>query len=305
MKVSDRTIEAIRLVINGDAEATSKACSIYRRGVDIEEFFKDFGVSPEAGSRWYMTESCLKALNGSSGLRSAIEKTLHPTNYLGFEHVSLDSNIEYLNQFLEFDGYKIVYAGKIPKIVSIGADIQLDSKELPETLDGNLQSWVDSHFRKCQQKIADQDYSGAITNARSMVEELYIWILKNTDGGYDRKSEGDLVKLGNKVSKRFDMDPKLYDTPLKQIITGLNSQLAGLAGLRNKASDAHGTEYKPGLRHAKLAVNAALTLVNYFSDLCKDKKVLDQELQKKHEEAEASYYEAMAEDMAYDQWRGK
>src|SRR5690606_2444528 len=128
-----------------------------------------------------------------------------------------------------------------------------------------------------QQKIADEDYEGAITNARSMVEQLYIWILKNTEGGYDRKLEGDLVKLGNAVSKRFDMDPRLYDTPLKQLIKGMNSQIAGLASLRNKASDAHGTEYKPGLRHAKLAVNSALTLVNYFSDLCNDKNVLDQE----------------------------
>lgn len=306
MKVSSRTIEAIRLVINGDAsEPTSKWRAIYKRGVDIEEFFAEFGVSPEPGSRWAMTESCLKKLNGTDKFKGVLEKQLYPMNYIGYEGISLDNNIEYLNQFLDFDGYKIVYAGKIPKVISIGADVAFDSNELPKTLHGELRSWIDSHIRKCEQKIADQDYEGSITNARSMVEQLYIWILKNTDGGYDRKIEGDLIKLGNAVAKRFDMDPKLYDTPLKQLISGMNSQVAGLAGLRNKASDAHGTEFKPGLRHAKLAVNSALTLVSYFSDLCHDKAVLDKEMEKLKDDEDAEYYAEMAAEMAYDQWKGK
>lgn len=295
MKVSDRTIEAIRLVLNGDAsEPGTKWRGIYRRAIDIEDFFKEFDVEPDQGSRWYMTESCLRKLNNSEGIKMAIEKLLHPANYLGIETVSIDDNIEYLNQFLEFDGYKIVLAGRMPKVISISADVEFNANDLPETLDGNLQSWIDSHYRKCQQKIADEDFDGAITNARSMVEQFYIWILKNTDGDYDRRLEGDLVKLGNAVSKRFNMDPQAFDTPIKQLISGMNSQISGLAGLRNKASDAHGTEYKPSRRHAKLAINSALTLVNYFSDLCKDKSVMDRQLISSELEAEIKSFEEMA-----------
>lgn len=298
MKVSDRTIEAIRLLINGDAGITSDAGAPYRRGVDIEDFFKEFDVSPDIGSRWYMTESCLKRLNGSDKLKLAVEKTLHPTNYIGLTNVSLDRNIKYLNQFLEFDGYQVQMLGKLPKVIKIGSAINLETSQLPDSLNGELESWVTEHNRKCQQKLAEGDKSGAITNARSMVEELFIWILKNTTGGYDRKGEGDLIKLGNQVFARFGMDPKNVDTPLKQIISGMNSVIAGLAGLRNKASDAHGTGYRPEMRHAKLAVNSALTIVNYFSELCKDKDIQDQE-------ALEAYYESLVDDMAYNALRGK
>ncbi|MEK7603278.1 MAG: abortive infection family protein [Patescibacteria group bacterium] len=306
MTLSERTIEAIRLIINGDEQGPNNAArSIYKRGTDIQEFFAEFDISPEPGSRWFMTENCLKQLNGTDKIKKVIEKQLHPMNYIGHEGVILGDNIQYLNQFLEFDGYKIVMAGKFPKVLSVGADVQLDVATLPKSLGDNLQNWIDAHYRKCQQKIADEDYEGAITNARSMVEQLYIWILKNTEGGYDRKLEGNLGKIGNEVSRRFDMDPELYNTPLKQLITGMNSMIAGLSGLRNKASDAHGTEHKPGIRHAKLAVNSAITLVSYFSELCNDKNILDNELKEQDIEALNAYYEAMADSMAYDQWRGK
>jgi len=64
---------------------------------------------------------------------------------------------------------------------------------------------------------------------------------------------------------------------LKQILTGLTSIISGLAGLRNKMSDAHVASYKPSKHHAKLAVNAAKTIVEFlleskqYQHLTKDK----------------------------------
>ena len=54
------------------------------------------------------------------------------------------------------------------------------------------------------------------------------------------------------------------DDILGQILTGLTSVVAGLAATRNRMSDAHARTYRPDRHHARLAVNAANTLVDFL-----------------------------------------
>ncbi len=65
---------------------------------------------------------------------------------------------------------------------------------------------------------------------------------------------------------KLDPSCKDIDNVLKQILTGLSSIVFGLAGLRNKMSDAHATNYKPAERHAKLTINVAKTLAEFLND---------------------------------------
>ena len=66
----------------------------------------------------------------------------------------------------------------------------------------------------------------------------------------------------------LNLGPKRKDISdtLKQILSGLNSIVTGLAGLRNKMSDAHVASYKPSKHHAKLAFNSAKTLADFLFD---------------------------------------
>lgn len=305
MNVSKKTIEAVRLLINGDAPKESDAAAPYRKGTDIIEFFSEYAVTPEDGSRWFMTESCLAKINTTDKIKLAIEKTLRPVNYVGQTEFSLIKNVSYLNEFLELDGYQIQLVGKIPKVSKLGATVTIDGTILPESLDGGINDWLNDNVTKCNQKLISIDYSGAITNARSMIEGLFIWILKNTDGGYDESARGDLDKLRAKVFKRLNIEPENVETPIRMMISGLNGIIRGLAGLRNSASDAHGTHYRPEERHAMLAVNSAITIVNYFSMLCRDKNIIDKDLKRQHDEEEDAYNEAMADMHAADIYYGK
>lgn len=125
--------------------------------------------------------------------------------------------------------------------------------------------FIDEQIIKCDRKIAENDFDGAITNARSLLEAVLITLEKERDPSaptYD----GDLVRLYKRVQKLLNLDPSRADIaePLKQLLSGLTSIVNGLSALRNKMSDAHAASYRPAKHHAKLAVNAAKTLADFL-----------------------------------------
>jgi hypothetical protein len=117
-------------------------------------------------------------------------------------------------------------------------------------------------------KIETGDYSGAITNARSLIEAVCVKIELELDPQKAIGNDGDLVKMFNRVRKLLHLDPSRQDISdsLKQVLIGLSSIINGLAAMRNKMSDAHGVVYKPSRHHAKLAVNSAKTLADFLFD---------------------------------------
>ena len=127
--------------------------------------------------------------------------------------------------------------------------------------------FVNEQIEKCNEKISQGDFSGAITNARTMIETICIFIIE-TQGGEIEK-HGDLPKLFRQVSHVLKMDPSKYvEDSLKQIIQGCASIVSGIASLRNSVSDAHGHSikrcYKPSKRHAELVVNISLAVSEFF-----------------------------------------
>ena len=136
-----------------------------------------------------------------------------------------------------------------------------DSEELSELL-------IEEQIQKCREKIDIGDYSGAITNARSLIEAVCVKIEADLDPVQAIGNDGDLVKMFNRARKLLHLDPSRQDISdsLKQVLTGLSNIINGLAAMRNKMSDAHGVTYKPSRHHAKLAVNSAKTLADFLFD---------------------------------------
>lgn len=126
--------------------------------------------------------------------------------------------------------------------------------------------YIEEQVAKCNAKILSEDYDGAITNARTLVESVCIHILESLEIEY--KKNGKLNQLYGAVSKHLGMQPALYESEsLKQITSGFITIVQGLSGLRNDMSDAHGkshSSYKAKERHAKLAVNSAHTVSDYL-----------------------------------------
>lgn len=127
--------------------------------------------------------------------------------------------------------------------------------------------YIKEQIEKCEEKIMKRDYDGAITNARTLVESVCLFILEESK--IPHKSNGNLIKLYKEVYKVLKMGPVLYQEDcFKQILSGIISIINGLSNLRNVMSDAHGRSkmkyYKPTERHAVLAVNIAKVISEFL-----------------------------------------
>jgi hypothetical protein len=263
MKVANQTIEALQKLITGDPIKSSNPLAPYRSGPELVDFFNQFGEEDQYGqgfpSRWIYAESRLHEFNGKPVLKDLIECVVDPRTFLGSEF-SIDEAVDYMNQFLEFDGYKLTKQGKKYLLSSIGHEIVSFEHAILSNNVPNLE-FIREQIFKCKSKINSGDYDGAITNARSLLEAVLLEIeykINKTETKYN----GDLNQLYKRVQKSLNLEPSRKDISdsLKQILRGIISIVGGIAPLRNKMSDAHARTYKPSEHHAKLAVNSVYTI---------------------------------------------
>jgi hypothetical protein len=264
MNISAKSIEALGKIVTGDEKL-----SPYRSGPKLVRFFNEFGgndVYPAGGgfpSRWAYAEKKLTTLNGTPGLRKVIERVLDPREYVELE-VKPEQAADFLNKYFQFDGLQVVREANTFKVRSLkGSDVELQRPyDVPTELTHLL---IEEHVAKCERKIDEQDYSGAITNARALIETTLVGVEKELDSNAPEYN-GDLVQMYRRVQKLLNLDPGRKDIadPLKQILSGLNSIVNGLAAMRNKMSDSHAAVFRPSRHHAKLAVNAAKTLCDFI-----------------------------------------
>lgn len=266
MNLSDFSAQKIGEFIAGDPEGWP-----YRSGPKLVDFFNKMGFREVYGqgfpSRGTFAKDKVAELNGKPKLKDAIREMLDPRLWLGMSIGTAETCAEQVNDILRYDGYEVVRDGNFYKVRELaGAVIDVEnrfeeSEELTELV-------IEEQIQKCREKLEVGDYSGAITNARSLIEAVCVKIEADLDPDNAQGNDGDLVKLFNRVRKLLNLDPSRQDISdsLKQVLAGLSSIINGLAAMRNKMSDAHGVAYKPSRHHAKLAVNSAKTLADFLFD---------------------------------------
>lgn len=267
--LSVRSIEAVQKVITGDIPRhCEKAVAPRRSGPEIIRFFNDFGFNDSYSmgggmpSRWAMAESKLKDLNGDPKLARVIREALAPTHFAGSEF-SIEAAVEYLRPFLREDGIELVLSGGRYLVGSDAARTVMVEKSGSAVKDIN-HAFIDDQLQKCDVKVAAGDYTGAITNARSLVEA----VLREMERRLTKNPEdysGDLPALYKRVRILLNLDPKGGETqPFHLVLMGLTNIVAGIAPMRNSMSDAHPLEYQPAKHHARLATNSAKTVTDFI-----------------------------------------
>jgi len=264
VKIARNTLAELVKIVTGDTKL-----SPYRSGPMLVQLFNQFGSNdfygPEFPSRWKYAEEKLLPLNQTSSLRKLINNIFDAREWIG-KDLKPEFAAEQLNKFLKFDGFELVRDGEHFKIRETGAvAVQFDSP-FPESQEVN-HVFIEEQVRKCDKKIDEGDFGGAITNARSLVEAVLLEIEKQlspTPPQYD----GDLIKLNKRAQTLLNLDPARKDISdmLRQVLSGLTSVVNGLAGMRNKMSDAHAAGYKASKHHAKLAANSAKTFADFIFD---------------------------------------
>lgn len=208
------------------------------------------------GSRWYSRLSVFEIYSPASKNEELIQ-------------------LNELDKHLIFKSVKLIYPLKdeAPEITKIEfyPDFDLDEINLvnSESLNNISFDYIKEQISKCDNKIIDQDYEGAITNARNLIESVCLYIIESLSEE-EYTYDGNLIKLHKKVSNILNMNPSGYsDDNTKQILSGIISSINGISGLRNNFSDAHGgspsdKQFRIDNSLAILAVNNAKTIAEYL-----------------------------------------
>jgi len=131
----------------------------------------------------------------------------------------------------------------------------------------NLKGHLFEQIYKCQKKIFEEDFNGAITNARTLIESIFIEIIERHDNK-EVKNDGNVEnqwKLVKKIMK-LEIDNTTLPDYVIQILSGIDTAIKGLAGLSNNAADRHANKFSTKKHHAKLAVNLAMTISDFLLD---------------------------------------
>lgn len=270
--LSKRTLTAVQKVITGEKVSPERdPIAPYRSGPQLVRFFNDFGFAdsyPSGGgfpSRRVFADERLDQMNGQPRLAAAIEAAMNLVEFVE-TNFTPKAAADYLNKYLASEGWEVALSGDRYRLRRSGeSTVACEAKLAPDQHASH--EFIAEQIDKCDRRLRDDDYDGAITNARSLVEAVLADMelrLDPSPPSYD----GDLARLYKRVQKLLNLDPERPDIgdSLRQLLRGLVNIIGGLAPMRNKMGDAHVRTYKPARHHAKLAVNAAKTLLDFVYD---------------------------------------
>lgn len=263
MEISERSISALAKILTGDSQI-----SPYRSGPVLVRLFNELGANDVYGqgfpSRWRFAEEKIRALNGTSHLEALIRVILDPRDWREFDKPREEA-VAYLNDYLKFDGFEVAPNGEFFGVRDLSGGAVAFEYPSRSARDVN-QLFIEQQVKKCDRKLSENDYDGAITNARSLLEAVLSEVEHELSPDSPPPYDGDLAKLYKRVQRLLNLEPSRADIaePLRQVLGGLAGVVSGLAGLRNKMGDAHVRSYQPAKRHAVLVVNAAKTIAAFI-----------------------------------------
>ncbi len=148
-------------------------------------------------------------------------------------------------------------------VLKVGTGVA--SRTLEATLAERDHPSIEAEFRRALDSAA-KDPEAALTAACSIVEAACKVYLEANNLALPSKQT--IKYLWGAVQADLGLEPgKVEDDDLKRILGGLASVVDGLGALRTHAGSAHGhgsLRYRVSSRHARLAVNAAHTVVTFI-----------------------------------------
>ncbi len=197
MELSDPTLIKLRNIINSETWR--------RSGPELVKFFNNFGFDDTYGkgfpSRWQYTDEKLSQINGTPDIEKCIQAVFSPQNFIeNYEH--LENLISEFNQYLVYDGWKIIRTGK--NINFIKTD---DLDTIPELDRANDKTFLEKEIEEINFEKLGLDSD--ITNIISLrIEEIKKCMLAHAPLAVIILSgsvlEGILFGKANQMPKKFN-----------------------------------------------------------------------------------------------------
>ncbi len=192
---------------------------------------------------------------------------VHPT--VRSEPEEVKKLVSIFNEHLRTDGWELTEGKLIAgRPTYFGRRRTSNTVTLPDSIqamDILSDEYVRELMDKCDSRLMSGDLDGAVTVARTLLEEILSQLeirLTGARGEY----KGDLIAQFKKVKNLLNMDesrPDL-DEGFKKIIQGLISTVDGIRPVRNIMSDSHARARRPVLHHARLVVNTSKTVATFL-----------------------------------------
>lgn len=178
--------------------------------------------------------------------------------------------VEAINDHLRHDGYRLTEVGRIsgsPRYEVRSSAVGAPSDDgISATLAAFSPDDVHSRWKAALDRRAS-DPSGAITLARTLLEDVCKWILAEANDTSVQEKD-DLPALYKKLAKVLKLAPDDHtEQVFKEILGNCQHVVVSLGALRNKLGDAHSPGPKrarPLARHAELAVNLSGTMATFL-----------------------------------------
>jgi hypothetical protein len=151
--------------------------------------------------------------------------------------------------------------------------VSLPTKSLSDLLRDRDLAGVNSEFDRALGAV-ENDPATAVTAACSILESLFKIYIE--DHGLSLPGDQTLMPLWKTASKHVGLDPAvLEDGDLRKVLSGLTSVVDGIGALRTHTGSAHGRgrdAYALFPSHARLAIHASHTVVNFFLEIWDQRK---------------------------------
>ena len=171
----------------------------------------------------------------------------------------LNKEREKIREVLGRFGLSYQPGGKI-----LGGLAGVPAKSLSQILASRDLIALETEFQRALHNV-ESDPAAAITAASAIIESFCKVYLN--DEKVPLPKDQTIKPLLKTVQENLGLDPaKFEDDYLKRILGGLTSIIDGLGAFRTHVGSAHGrgrAAYKPQVRHARLALHAAYTVVSF------------------------------------------
>lgn len=285
MLLSPAPIEKLTYIITGFSGITEKlskseidklfeVCSEKNIICTFDECFMDYNdikSNPLYNTKAFKLENYVKIqlgkINGTSKIYDLILCYLSDLyNYTATE----EEVIEYLNRYLDEDGYSIEKIEELGEYKIYALEDCLVNYDclFKASAKGNF-ALINEHNQKCFDKIRTGDFTGAITNSRSLLEQILRELQREFEriDGNRRYNGQSLDRLLEEVLNKLNIKEGLVEQPLAgytKLEEGFKDLTAGLSIIRHGMSDAHNISHPPTEKDAILIVNTAKTLANFI-----------------------------------------
>lgn len=246
---------------------------------DFEEYCHENNLLDEREALNSYCQAVIKPIKGCSKLTILIEdllnnrnffvdKTVAPNNVYSIDEAvfAFNQNMSELNDNdLPRDPYSIKLINKKYTVTSID-DLIVDFRIIEANDNLSNYNLINQTSQKCIKRLHEMDFSGTITVARTLLEQLTREIIIQQGKTYN--DSDDIKQLVNKCLKSLDLDINQMSGELKdiysKITSGFSSLSLGLGCMRNCMSDSHGSSCVATENDAILAINASRTMSSFL-----------------------------------------